>query len=301
MRIAFIHQGRALLPELEAYTRFFESRGHETIIYRDNQKPDFRPDVEWHFMGVGGKRLYSGTKLIHEYASASVPALATLKDNVKRWINTKPDYRIFLNDAVRQSIGFNDSIPFGYRDMGIDIDVINNGDQVEKRYDFIYPGSVEPYSFFKKLLLKLTTSEFKSSKLLVISNLPEQLRKEWSGFDNIEFRQPIPNREVIRLIRQSKYGLNFRPPLAPFTFQTATKVLEYAACKVPVLSTPSKWLSAFKDEYGGNYFILSPELENLTWNNLLDFDFQFPEIKHLTWDEQIIRSGVCRYLNIAEN
>jgi hypothetical protein len=298
MRIAFIHQGRAPLPELEAYTRFFESRGHETFICKKNQEAGFRPDVEWHFMGLGGERFFKGTTLIHEYASASVPALATLKDNVKRWINKKPDFRIYLNDSVRQSIGYHDNIPFGYRDMGINIDAINNSFSTEKRFDFIYPGSVEPFSFFKKLLLKFTTNEFNSSRLLIISNVPGKISSAWSRFENIEFRSPMSNREVIELIRQSKYGINFRPAVAPFTFQTATKVLEYAACKIPVITTPSTWLSTFKNEYGGNYFILSPGLENLTWGNLRNFDFQFPERKPLTWDEQIRRSGVCDFLNI---
>src|SRR5688500_1155394 len=145
MRIAFIHQGLAPLPELEAYTRFFESRGHQTFICKQKQQPGVKPDVEWHFMGLGGERLFKGTKLIHEYASASVPALARLKDNVKRWFNKTPDFRIFLNDTVRRSIGFDDNIPFGYRDMGINVDTINNSVGTEKRFDFIYPGSVEPY------------------------------------------------------------------------------------------------------------------------------------------------------------
>ncbi|HSB94043.1 MAG TPA: hypothetical protein VLC28_13050 [Flavitalea sp.] len=301
MRIAFIHQGLAHLPELEAYTRFFESRGHQTFIGKQSQQPPFKPDVEWHFMGMGGARMFPGTKLIHEYASASVPVLAHLKDNVKRWFNSKPDFRIFLNDQVRKSIGFNDSIPFGYRDMGIDIDGIENDHEEKKCFDFIYPGSVEPYKFFQKLLWKFTTDEFKASKLLVISNIASGMRSEWSKYDNIEFRAPLTNREVIALIRQSKYGINFRPPVAPFTFQTATKVLEYAACKVPVITTPSEWLSNFTKKNGGNYFILSPDLTNLTYRNLVAFDFQFPEVKHLTWQQQIIGSGVCRYLEINES
>src|SRR6478736_3865947 len=117
MRIAFIHQGLAPLPELEAYTMFFESRGHQTCICTGNLKPDFEPEVEWHFMGFGGGRMFPGTKLIHEYASASVPSLASLKDNIKRWFNKTPDFRIYLNPAVRQLLGFTDTIPFGYRDM----------------------------------------------------------------------------------------------------------------------------------------------------------------------------------------
>jgi hypothetical protein len=301
MRIAFIHQGLAALPELEAYARFFNSRGQETFIIKKGESPLLNVDVEWHLMGLGGRRIFSNSILIHEYASASVPEFAAAKDLCKRWFNSTPDFRIYLNQSVRKALGFNDDIPFGFRDMGINFDAIREDADLGKTFDFIYPGSVQPYHQFRKLLSKFAVGDLKDRSLLVISDLDRNKRSDWAAYPNIEFRDRMPNAAVLQLIKQARFGINFRPAVRPYTFQTSTKLLEYAACRVPIITSPSEWLKSFQNEYGGNYFILSGDLANLNSDNLQRFDFTFPSVESFSWDQQIMRSGVFEFLKMPLN
>ena len=118
MRIAFIHQQNAFLPELEAYHDFFSTRGIECLSITPSDINNTTADVHWHFMGTALKRTNSIT--IHEYTSASTPPFANIKDLAKKTLNSKPDYRLFLNRWVHARYQFRDNVPFGFRDMGVD-------------------------------------------------------------------------------------------------------------------------------------------------------------------------------------
>jgi len=298
MHIAFIHQGQAMLPELEAYRSFFKSRGHTISMVTKQNNPVIPVDVEWHFMGFGGKRLFPGSVLIHEYASASVPPFSSGKDLLKRRLNAKPDFRIFQNELVRKLLGFHDRIPFGFREMGVNLDQVRNLPQSPKEVDFIYPGTLAPYSYFRKLFKKFATGELSDQTLLVISDLDAARQSEWRDYKNIIFRPRMSNSAVLAAIKTARFGINLRPDVRPFRFQASTKVLEFAACGVPVLSTSSAWLQDFRKAHGGNYFILSPGLENFTPGNVESFQFEFPSMESFSWEQQIARSGISQFLGI---
>jgi hypothetical protein len=83
MTIAFIHPHKAFLPEIQAYTSFFQSMGVETETIYPNQVSKIRPDLEWHFMGTHLRRKNSLAVVIHEYASLSVPPSRKIKDGFK--------------------------------------------------------------------------------------------------------------------------------------------------------------------------------------------------------------------------
>src|SRR5437764_10906419 len=119
MRIAFIDQQNAFLPELSAYIDFFSARGINCVIVNKKEAGRTASDVEWHFMGTSFKKKNGIT--IHEYTSSSTPPFAYLKNLVKKQLNNKPDFRIFLNEFVSEQFCFNDNIPFGFRDMGVNL------------------------------------------------------------------------------------------------------------------------------------------------------------------------------------
>ena len=54
---------------------------------------------------------------IHEYASLSTSPFAIIKDVIKSYFNTRPIGRIFMNNNIQTTLGFNDSIPHIYREM----------------------------------------------------------------------------------------------------------------------------------------------------------------------------------------
>jgi hypothetical protein len=51
MKIAFIHNHQAFLPELTAYQRFFQLRNIQTCIAKPGEEEISGADVLWYFMG----------------------------------------------------------------------------------------------------------------------------------------------------------------------------------------------------------------------------------------------------------
>ena len=119
MLIAFVHNGKAFLPEIKAYTEFFTSKGIECQVVDQSGLAQIKHDVAWHFMGIDLHKKQEGVFAIHEYTSASMPPAAGFKDFYKRFFSAKPDFRLFLNEYVRRLFAFDDEVPFGFRDMGV--------------------------------------------------------------------------------------------------------------------------------------------------------------------------------------
>ena len=82
----------------------------------------------------------------------------------------------------------------------------------------------------------------------------------------------------------------------PFNEQTSTKLLEYAALKMPIITTDYKWIRNFQKENGGNFFYLEKDLSNFIWKNISQFNYSFPDLKEWTWEKQIRKSGVLEFL-----
>ena len=68
MTIAFIHQHKSFLPEIEAYTHFFNKYGITTEVFHTKMRNKIEADVEWYFMGTDGGKKKKNTIVIHEYA-----------------------------------------------------------------------------------------------------------------------------------------------------------------------------------------------------------------------------------------
>lgn len=120
--VHFVRNGSAYLPELDAYADFIRSHGHQSQVHTTSTSVPDHAQVVWWMCGrvlsSEARRLKSAFH-IHEYASASVPPHARLKDWVKHWAQPKPDYRLFQNGWVRERMGFDDGVPHGLRDMGV--------------------------------------------------------------------------------------------------------------------------------------------------------------------------------------
>lgn len=293
MRIAFIHPGRAILPGLEAYLQFFPRYNIETTVCVAGSESIPEADVEWHFMGTGGKRTGSGALLIHEYASASVPPLAKAKDRLKKMLNATPDFRIYLNEYVKQRLDFTDLVPYGYRDVGVDKTDLS--EHLNKQYDFILPGSLYPYSLSVKLFEKFTRGSLREKLLLVISPHAERFRNRFRKAENIRFLDRLSYADMMQYVKASRFGLNIRPQQAPFQFQTSSKVLDFCAAGIPVITTDSYWVREFLRRHGGRFLILKEDLSNLDPGQLEYFSFEFPELESLSWERQIRGSGILEF------
>lgn len=296
MRIVFIHPHKSFLPEIQAYRNFFSGYGIETVICRPDEYSEINADVEWHFLGMHTTNSKKKPVIIHEYASASLPPFRKEKDFLKRWTNTKPDYRLFLNEYVKKQLGFKDNVPFGFREMGIADSFFSTDKEITKSHDFIYTGSVTANRQIEKLLTLFTNSHLKKHSLLILSSNYENLMDRFSSSENITFLGPVEHGKVSEYVSKSRFAINYMPDKEPFNHQTPVKLLEYIALKIPVISSRYAWVEEFSQSYGGNFFYLDNEDSNLTWENVTRHQFSFPDVEEWRWERQIRKSGVLEFL-----
>lgn len=295
MTITFIHPDKALLPEIQAYQDFFSAYPVETKVATQDVAGKISTDVEWHLLGHHTHR-HASRVIIHEYASASTPPFSQLKDTLKHFINTKPDYRIFNNEYVQEQFAFNDDVPSGIRNYGIQQITTTGMTGAEKKYDFVYVGAVDKTRRTGLLLQHFAAGALKSKTLLVISGHYDALARRFASASNIHFEGPIPYHDMYPHILQARYGINFMPDKIPFNRQTAAKLLDYAACGLPIISSDYHWVKEFQQQYGGRFFFLQPGLQNFTWENVIAFDYAAPDVSSWTWEQQIRNSGVLAFL-----
>jgi len=296
MIITFVHSKQSFLPEIEAYTKFFESAGIKCQVVVPGEIGKVETDLEWHFMGLDKKRSANDRIKIHEYTSASTAPLRGLKDLAKKLINVKPDYRIFLNKYVEAQFKFSDLVPIGYRDMGIDADWIKNKIEAAYKYDFIYIGDLSAGRRPAKLLDNFANGPLKNKTLLIVSHNYEALKQIYIDHQNIIFKGPYTRSVVRENLLEAKYGINYVIDDAPYNQQTSTKFLEYAACGLRIVSTDYKWVKDFASLYGGRYYYLDPDFSNLDWDSLENFNYSSPDLSEWTWEKQIKRSGVLSFI-----
>jgi glycosyltransferase involved in cell wall biosynthesis len=296
MIIAFVHNNKAFLPGMYAYTRFFSAYEIQCEVVNKNELGLVHRNVEWWMMGSDLSKPKEGILKIHEYCFSSLPPWRDFKNKWKSFCHTQPDFRLFLNEYVRKSLNFHDRIPFGYRDIGIPDRWLHETGNVEKEYDFIYTGDVSPIRQPERLLNCFSTGTLKDRSLLVISKNYQQLQAAYQGYRNIVFMGPIPYHDMESYIQKARFGINFMVDMEPFNQQSSTRMLEYAALGLAVVTTRYAWTENFQQHFGGDYFFLEPDLSNFTWENVNKFPYTKPDLSQWTWDKQIRGSGVLEFL-----
>ena len=296
MKIAFVHNNRAFLPELAAYQNFFQKQNIQTCIAVYGEEKDSDADVLWYLMGFYPRSFHKNKLIIHEYTSASVPPYRKLKDFLKGRLTPRPHFRLYLNEYVREQMNIHDEVPFGYRDMGISDSFFHQPPPVTKEFDFIYTGSLSSQRKLNILLKIFDQGTLQQHSILLLGNDSDGLAATFGHNRNIFFQPAVPWEEVPNYLARSVYAINYIPDEEPFNAQTPTKFLEYAAMKIPVISTNYFWISEFQERYGGNYFLLKDDLSNMTWDRITGFPYEFPNLENWRWEERIRASGVLEFL-----
>jgi glycosyltransferase involved in cell wall biosynthesis len=296
MTIAFIHDHLSFLPEIEAYRAFFSARGFHVRIMnkKEWQNDQSGIDVEWMMMGFDRSKRTSAIR-IHDHASSSTPPFRVIKNRLKAALNTKPDYRLFLNEYVESCFSYNDGVSFGYRDMGIETTLKVDRNK-EKAYDFIYTGSVKADRKITNLVNRFLLPDMAGKTLLILSKDYEYIANEYRHNTNIIFKGPVGREELAEYLNRSRFAINYIPDHEPYNRQTSTKFLEYQQFGLPIITTDYPWLRAFERKYGGHFFKTDAALKNLNWEKLLSFSFEPGELRGWTWEEQILGSGVMEFI-----
>lgn len=270
----------AYTPEAFAYEKYLTNLNHKVEL---GYTLDPNNDINIYFLGVRPfwKICRGRAKEVHEYQSLSTPPYAKLKNLSKKLLNKKPDGRIFLNDLVCKNMNSRDNVPYIYRDMGVDESLFQIP-SINPSYDVIYCGSISGRTGLMEILLNIA----KFYKVIVVGKVSEDEKRTLS-VENITLAGIISRKELPKIYREARFGLNFTPDIYPYNVQTSTKTLEYLASGLGVISNKYEWAENFFKKINYQPFWLnhnttldSKRLDDLTscdhsimqeysWNNIL--------------------------------
>jgi hypothetical protein len=292
--ILFERTRNAYLPEIDAYKKYLAKHYSWIKVYDSRDNSDTQVDIHWRFMGTDVGSSASCKFIVHEYNSLSTNPIGPLKNSVKSFLNRKPDRRIFLSPAVRDGFFFQDNVSVRLRDMGINSRFYLQREKPE--YDFIYVGSLDRTSVIVPFL-KYFSRHMTGKSLMLVGRAENEMKNNFKDFGNIIFHGPAPYAEIPSFLAKARYGLNLMPDVYPFNRQTSTKMLEYCAANLPVVSSDYAWAQKFAKERGASVFWLKNDFSNLMPTALEVFDFKTPDVRDLEWDVVIRASGVFDFLD----
>ncbi len=280
MRIAIYETGKAWLPEISAYREYFEAKGCAVEIVPPQARPTATPDVEWRFPGTGCGRLFPNSVLVHDYPSPSVSRFGPLRDIVKRFVNAKPDLRLFLDERVRLRFGFRDDVPRLLRPMGVHrsfFDAAKNAPPPGKRpYDFVYVGGFRGRPEAREAIRALSSSR-EEWKILVVGVSPG----EEPALRGVDFVAPVPYADVPAQVVRARRGLVLTPDRPPYNEQESTKCLEYAAAGLGLVAFGGPWIRRFAAQRDARIRFL--EEAPLTRRSLDETPILPVEVSDLEW------------------
>lgn len=301
-KIIFVHEGKAIYPDIQAYKKYFKSRYEiEEVLYNElDNKTDYSDCILWYMMGFYPKKIKAGF-IIHDYRSLSTGCFAWLKDKLKKYLNHKPNLRIFLNDYVKNTMSFRDSIDSIFLDMGVPESILKYRDESEQKYkyDFCYIGSISLEREINKLL-KNFLNTYKDTKTFVLAGRVEDkdFFKEFTNSNNIIYKGLVSQNEAFKVVQDSEFAVCYLPKTKPFCYQTPTKLLEYIVLskKIIINDCPSnlKLVQKFNVPHiliRNSNFPNKKELDEI--KNDTDRDFNY---KELLWDEVIKNSEIDKYI-----
>lgn len=292
IKILFIKSNKAYLPEVNAYMDYFNNCSEfSAVCTEDSSACNLNNyDVIWEFKGFGGMSKRSNQVVVHEYTSLSTGKFPKIKNFLKAALNPKPDLRVFLNNEVKKGFNFCDNIDFCLRDMGVDERFITHK-AVGKEYDFVYVGSICKERGIDKLLDLFIAGDLGS--LCLVGSVTKDLYHKYNNYENITFIGRVDYEDVPKVISSAEYALNFIPDKYPFNIQTSTKLLEYLAMNLKVVSTNYEWIRQFESGYNCKFLKIDFNNLRIEKHKIDSFDF----ISHFDaniflWKNIIYKSGI---------
>lgn len=295
IRIASSVTGNAYLPEHSAYVDYFATVPDIDFVSVPAGTPlspsDF--DIELKYTGLDPFWRPTPLPVIHEYGSLSTGAFARGRNLVKRLANRRPRLRVFLMPEVRDGFGFGDGVPTVLRGMGVDRAFYEVARPASPDVDLVYCGSITRSRHVDRLLEAVRRQGL---TILVVGEPEPAIHEAFRDVPGITFTGRVPRAEIPGLLVRARWAVNITPDLYPFNLQESTKVLEYCAAGLPVVSNFYPWVNRFQADAGGRFLDLGPDFSGLDRGRLESFDFRVPEIGAYRWDRVIEASGLAQAL-----
>lgn len=304
--ILFVHKGKEAYPEIAAYRAFFAGRYAFREI-RPRQLAafgDLSRTIVWHMMGFCPRRAAGAGLVVHDYRSLSIGFLPKLKDRIKQHFNARPDIRIFQNEAMQQALGLrSDGAATVFLPMGVPPEILDicAAPRPKDGPDFCYIG-VMSAERRTALMLSSFLRRFGGTKTFHLYGAPEDsLVENYRAHSNIVFCGRLPQRDVFTRLRGARVAVNYFPLHHPHLLQTPTKLLEYAALGLRVLSSehPQSRLAALQygiqTRWGAAADMFADVPDDLDWPTNEGLD---PSA--FLWPGVIARSGIAALLEKME-
>ncbi len=298
--LVFERRKGVFLPEINAYCdhlrRYYPHV--QALDVPEENIGDFKaPDYRWKFLGIDRMPCANQqTRVIHEYGSLSVAPFPRTKNFIKRCINVRPFRRVFLNESVAKGFGFNDNVTTCFRDMGVaDGFFIDPLERNKKEYDFVYVGGLYRDGTVIRFLEFFAKTPALGT-LLVIGDVKTDDVEHFKQAKHITFTGSMPYTRLPALMQSAHFGLNLTPLTYPFTLQTSTKLLEYAACGLKIISTPTIWAKDFEQKHNASFFWLRRNFSNLSQLDLAAHTLITPNVENYRWRNMIEKSCVMGFL-----
>lgn len=267
--VHFVHGARSYLPELAAYQAHIQSLGHAVQMHTQPHTVPSDAQAVWWICGrvpADQARRFKGAVQVHEYASASVAPLAWLKDRIKQWQHPVPDFRVFQSEWVRQRMGWGDSVhepvPYALRDMGVPASFLTAQALQPPEFDLVYLGEMRRLLHFVPLLQTLGQAGL---KILMVGDVLPALQERLAKLGHIQSTGRVPQEQVPAQLLRARAGLNLMPDVLPLSEQTSTKMLEYLALGLPVVSNPYAWAQRTARAHVGRVQFLAVQASATQW------------------------------------
>jgi hypothetical protein len=273
--LAIVKGEKAFLPEAYAYEQFFSKKSHIKVhIYPSVDSVPDNVDLVIVFYGFIPKWRSYKFEIIGEYNSLSTGVFAKLKDLIKRVCNKRGTHTVVLNDYVRKQMFLNTDVLI--RGMGFFTQYLLTSNI--KKFDLVYSGTINRPGV-KDVLVRLSGLGL---SVCVIGT------SEYIGCGVISLGR-LSLQDVYKVYGECTYGLNFTPDIYPYNRQDSTKVIEYCAAGLKVITNKYDWIDKFEVENNACFL----DVDKIsTIDDLFDFGFKTPNVEHLDWERVIVSSGL---------
>jgi hypothetical protein len=155
-------------------------------------------------------------------------------------------------------------------------------------YDLVYAG-------YERSGLLHTIRQFANMGygILVIGAFSKAFRQSLAGQKRVVFAGRLSQEEIPALFRICRMGLNLTPDVYPYQFQTSTKIIEYCAAGLGVVSNRYSWAEDFCTIRNARFLWL----DQATSNKVIDqFNFVVPNVADLEWNRLLKKAGFADFI-----
>ncbi|MGP5533985.1 glycosyltransferase family protein [Psychrobacter celer] len=293
-KIALIMPHHAYAPEVLALKDYIDLKGEfKADILSLEEFIEVQSNYELVYIEMGFIALWNfkiKIPQIHSYATSSTGKHKHLKNQIKKYLSKKPVLRTFLDKGVQNRMNFKDNTPFLYRDMGVDNAFFQKPNEFPE-YDILYCGSISGRNGLIESLLSIPNTY----TIAIVGRTTESERKLLKA-DNITLMGEVSRKNLPQIYKNARFGFNYTPDIDPYNIQTSTKVLEYLASGLYVISNRYKWVDTFFEDisYQPIWLNSDGELDTLSLINYKE-EFLLP-IERYSWDSIISCSGLYEFL-----